>query len=363
MLKRSACRVLSAIVSLPFLLTGQEFYLRAHDRVVFLGNWDPVAAGLVETFVLTRIPGAGISFTYVVGVSDAELPSPDGRRASVIVTAAEGAAVLGKFLERAQSPGTAPRVTVLAAAAPAPGTAVAAELLTVDLRGFLEAAVDRARAIDPELAGSMAPGGVPRGPAGALLAAQAILEAWRSPAVVSAVEIDALRGAVTRAENTTVRELENGRVVAWTQDDQALPAPVDIMDPSILLAMQSSGFARRLDSQTLRIRGMAAERYALTIDGETIGTFHRDQLDAGLNLALLRTPMWKRARAVLALTRRHDELRTARRKLMETPRDQRREEWRGALEALDAAEAELADEQQTKAKAGTHDYELQPVER
>jgi hypothetical protein len=251
-------------------------------------------------------------------------------------------------------------MTIVGAARPSQARATSAEQLVVDLGGFLEAAAAKARAIDPGFPSPIAAKG---GPAGALLTAQAILQAWRAPALVSAVEIDALRGAVTRADNTTVRELENGRVVAWTEDDQALPVPVDIMDPAVLLAMQAADFARRLDSQTLRIRGMAAERYALTIDGEKIGTFHRDQLDAGLNLATLRTPMWKQAMAVLALIRQHDGMRAERRRLMGTPADERREEWRSAIEALDASEAALVEEQQKKAKAGTHDYELQPVER
>jgi hypothetical protein len=107
---------------------------------------------------------------------------------------------------------------------------------------------------------------------------------------------------------------------------------------------------------------MAAEHYRFTIDGELVGIFHRDQLDAGINLALMRTPMWKQAMSVLALTRKHEELRARRRTLLETPSEQRQTaEWRSAWEALDTEEADLAAEQRTKARPGTHDYELQPV--
>jgi hypothetical protein len=233
----------------------------------------------------------------------------------------------------------------------------------VDIAGALAAAADKLRAIDPVMAAAFLPND-PANHVRSLLVAGAVLQAWRAPAIVSTVEIDALRGTVTRAENTTVRELENGRVIAWTQDDRVLPAAVDFMEPAIGLAVLASGFASRLDAQTLRIRGMAAEQYRVTIDGETVGTFHRDQLDTGLNLALLRTPMWRQAMDVLALTRRHNELRASRRQLLNAPVEQRRSaEWRAALQSLDAAEADLVSAQLRRARAGTHDYELQPVER
>jgi hypothetical protein len=158
--------------------------------------------------------------------------------------------------------------------------------------------------------------------------------------------------------------MENGRVMAWTQDDEVLPMAFDFMDTAAGMALQASALAGRLNGQTLRIRGMAAERYAFTIDGERIGIFHRDQFDVGLNLSLLRTPMWKRAMAVLALTRKHDELRATRRRLLEaSPEERRSAEWRTAMETLDAEEAALVEEQAEKVRAGTHDYELQPLDQ
>jgi hypothetical protein len=65
--------------------------------------------------------------------------------------------------------------------------------------------------------------------------------------------------------------------------------------------------------------------------------------------------------SVLALTRRLGEVRASRLRLMEIPKEQRGAEWRASVEAVDATEADLAVEQRTKAKAGTHDYEFQPV--
>jgi hypothetical protein len=361
---------LSAALSMPIRLAGQEPYVRLGDRIVLYGHSDPAGRGfadLVETFLLTRFAKQEISFFRATAGEEFDSSSAAGRPTLIVVTADDAASAgFRSFLERAGSSSPPPRLTVLeddgrpGASAFAAGQA-ADRILRLDVSRALAAAVERARAIDPALAHAMAVSGTP---SRSLLIAGAVLEAWRAPALVSAVEIDALRGTAARVENTTVRDMENGRVVAWTQDDEALPLAVDLMDPSVTLAIQASDFSRRLDSQILRVRGMASERYRFTIDGELIGVFHRDQLDAGLNLALLRTPMWKRAMAVLALTRRHEELRASRRRLLEASAGERQTpDWRAALEALDADEAALLEEQLEKVKAGTHDYELQPVER
>jgi hypothetical protein len=168
---------------------------------------------------------------------------------------------------------------------------------------------------------------------------------------------------VTRAENTTVRDLENSRVVAWTEDDRALPMAVDFEDIKVVFATGCSGFTAALNQETMRVRGLAAAWYRLTIDGEPMGYFHSSKLDEGIDLAGLRTPMWRQAMAVHALTRKHDEIQAARSRLFESTAEERRSpEWKKALDALNAAEEEVVSEQRAKAIPGTHDYELQPVE-
>jgi hypothetical protein len=358
--KRLVLALLAVTASLSPGANGQEFHLRADDCVVFFNDSGPASPeieNLIETYVLNRFPQWNVTFTHVSSRRD--LSSLNVRPSVIVVRATDvNSPGFGELLEKTNASGMAPRVTIL-------GTAAASERIggsvQVDIAGMLTAAAAEARSIDSGLSGSIFSGGAARGPAGSLLIAAAILQAWHATAVVSAVEIDALRGAVARADNTTVRDMENGRVIAWTQDDQALPLPLDIMDPSVMLAIHASGLPARLDSQMLRVRGMAAERYTFTIDGELVGVFHRDQLDIGINLALLRTPMWKQAMSVLALTRRLGELQATRRRLLETTEQQRGAEWRAAMEALDTSEADLTAEQRTKAKAGTHDYEFQPV--
>jgi hypothetical protein len=52
-----------------------------------------------------------------------------------------------------------------------------------------------------------------------------LLNSWNASSIVSVVEIDAPAKRVVTSENTRVRELESDRVVAWSQDDEALPLP------------------------------------------------------------------------------------------------------------------------------------------
>ena len=82
--------------------------------------------------------------------------------------------------------------------------------------------------------------------------------------------------------------------------------PVDMRDPLVALAIRSSDFVQALNQEPLKVRGLAAGRYALKIDGETAGTFTAEQLAAGVNLAELPTPMARQAAEVHALTLRHN---------------------------------------------------------
>ncbi|PWT89050.1 MAG: hypothetical protein C5B56_07810 [Proteobacteria bacterium] len=362
---RSLAFALALMLCLAWPVAGQDFYLQANDSVVFFSNADtaaPAWKSLVETFLLLRFPSLSIQFTDVTQDPNFDAATLRGRRAVVVASAEDAASPTFRgFYEKVKTSAAQRCLTVLRNGA---GQEVGEPgALVVDVAAALEVVAGKVRATDPDLAATFI-SGIPPGHARALLIAGAVLEAWHAPGLVSAVEIDGLRGAATRVERTTVRDMENGRVMAWTQDDEALPMAFDFMDQSVGAAIQASGLAVRLNGQTLRIRGMAAERYTFTIDGERIGIFHRDQLDAGINLALLRTPMWKRAMAVLALTRKHEELRAKRRRFLEAGPEQRKSaEWRAAMETLDAEEAALVEEQAEKAKAGTHDYELQPVEQ
>lgn len=48
----------------------------------------------------------------------------------------------------------------------------------------------------------------------------------------------------------------------------------------------------------LRVAGLAAERYMLKVDDRVVGSFSREQLSMGINLALFSTPMESQSRDV-----------------------------------------------------------------
>lgn len=353
--------VLLALRGPASVASAQEFYLGPNDHVLFYGESKPgqrLYESFIETFVVTRFPQRIVLFTHSRWYEGPELAALTSQP-TVIVVAPEA----GNMIQAIATALPGVRITALRSTPPPPEPGRSEHTLQIDLIAPLAAAVEKAKARDPALAAAILPNGLPGGEASHLLMAQALLQAWHAPALVSAVEIDALRGSVSRAENTTVRELESGRVIAWSQDDLALPMPVDFKDPTVSLATSCSDFMLALDRQTLRIRGLAAEWYRLTIDGEPLGFFHTSKLDEGINLAGLPTPMWKQSMEVQALTRKRDELQAARSRLFQAPADERQStEWGKALDALNAAEADLIDERRAKARPGTHDYELQPVE-
>jgi hypothetical protein len=364
-----AALALCVMSGLASVAPGQEFYLKTGDNVIFYGDSDLAGRlyeGFLESYVLTRFPQRNVTFAHAIWNQLAD-PSARPDQPTVIVTKpptgeateqAEGA----KYRDFLRNIATTFPQARLISLQTRPASIDRGEGV-VDVNSLIAGAVEKARAIDPALAATIMLNGNPAGQAGQLLMAQAVLRAWHAPALVSAVEINALRGAVVRAENTTVRDMENGRVIAWSQDDQTLPMAVDFNDPAVALAARCSDLVRTLDDQTLRIRGLAAGQYRFTIDGEFQGFFHRDQLESGINLAVLPTPMWRQAMEVHALTRKHREMAASRWQLLQAPEEQRKSaEWKSAWEALDAAETDLVKEQRARATPKTHDYELQPVE-
>jgi len=175
-----------------------------------------------------------------------------------------------------------------------------------DLNTAVVTALEKARATDAEKAKKIIPDRVHPGPAGHLLMAAELLKAWNAPSIVSAVDINAADGSVSRQTSTSVTGLKVDGSVVWTQLDRALPMPVDLNDEVTALAVGSSDFIESLDQQPLKVTGLKPGKYRLQIDGEAVGDFTHEKLAAGINLALLKTPMTQQAREVHKLTLQHN---------------------------------------------------------
>jgi lysophospholipase L1-like esterase len=241
-------------------------------------------------------------------------------------------------------------------------TAAKRNLGLADLNTPVVAMLQKANATDPALAQKILPDRVHPGPAGHLIMAEALLKAWGATAVVSDVSIDAKAKKVTREENTRVSDLQNGKTISWTQSDNSLPFPLDTRDPAVTLAIKSSDFIESLDQQPLRVTGLEAPRYTLTIDGDEVGDFSRDELAQGINLATLPTPMVEQAKAVHRLTLKHNEQHFARWRTFQVPLASHSAAVQASLppllSALDEEEVETIALQRAAAQPKPHRFEL-----
>ncbi len=230
-----------------------------------------------------------------------------------------------------------------------------------DLNTSVVAVLEKAKATDAETARKIIADRVHPGPGGHLLMAEALLKAWNAPAIVTAVEIDAAQVRVVRTENTAISDLQGSDGLSWTQSDGALPMPLDLKDAALKLAVQCSDFFQALDWQPLKVTGLKAQRYQIKIDGQEIGTFSRQQLEEGLNLAQWPTPMFQQAQAVHNLTVKHNNIHAVCwRELKVALAGQTLPHLAQAVEALNNLEADLVAQQRETAQPRAHRYELLP---
>jgi lysophospholipase L1-like esterase len=206
-------------------------------------------------------------------------------------------------------------------------------LAVVDFHTPLIKLMEEAKQADPALAGKIIPGRIHPGASTELVMAQTLLKAWNAPATVSDVEINASASAVERSKNAQVTRLTAGPAgLAWTETDRALPYPIMTLhsthwpqfppgpwgkneqifwplpplesaqiNPVAALVTKLTGMFQALDAETLRVRGLSGPSYQLKIDGQPVGTFGKDQLAQGINLARYDTPMMQQAGKVLTL--------------------------------------------------------------
>jgi hypothetical protein len=111
------------------------------------------------------------------------------------------------------------------------------------------------------------------------------------------VDLNAVTASINAVQRTSVTALSGNSVgLKWEQQDEALPLPLDLNDALIQMVLRLTDLAS-FDQQTLRIGGLKRGQYKLTIDQKKIlGPFSSEQLAAGINLALMDTPMLSQAR-------------------------------------------------------------------
>lgn len=157
------------------------------------------------------------------------------------------------------------------------------------------------------------------GPPGHLMMAWLFLKAQGATPVVSRVAVDASAGRAVEAVNAEVTELRTQPgAVAFRVLAKALPFPID---PAASALLPILPIEQDLNQEVLSVRGLAAGRYALKIDGVEAGHYAAQELAAGINLAFNpATPQFKQAQTVAQHNARRRDAEAQARRLMNTRR-------------------------------------------
>ena len=178
----------------------------------------------------------------------------------------------------------------------------------INLNPPVVAAIEKAQALDPRIAKLLLPDRVHPDPLAHWVMAEAVLKGWNAPALVSSVTIDARTGTLVDAKNATIDHLNLDKgTLRWNETEDALPLPLSRDNANQALLLEISDIQQQLNQEPLRVTGLAAGQYRLTIDDDVIGTFSADSLNAGVNLADFATAMFHQAQRVSWLVRDRDE--------------------------------------------------------
>jgi hypothetical protein len=188
--------------------------------------------------------------------------------------------------------------------------------------------------------------------------AAALARDWGLSPVVSSAHLDASQSAPVEAENTQISDLTaHDGSLQWKQLDASLPLPLNLEDGLVRFVLETSDVAT-MDRQTLRVDRLSSPHYTLKIDGRTIATFGREQLAAGVNLALYTTPMLSQAQQVDDMEKKRTRLDEAHFILaIEQPTIA---DAALATKAIEEKDAALAEEQRKAAQPVVHTFELDP---
>jgi hypothetical protein len=239
------------------------------------------------------------------------------------------------------------------------------QLDSADLNTAVVAALEKARTMNPDLAKKLIPDRVHPAASGQLLMAAELLKAWQAPSTVTDVEIDADSKKVVRQTATRVSNLMKSDKLSWSQLDEALPMPIDVNDPVIMLAVNSSDFLEKLDQQRLKVSGLKTGNYDLLIDGDKVASYTQEELSTGVNLATNQTPMLKQAMEVHKLTLEHNNIHFTRWRQVQVPlatfkSSKVQTASKDLQAALDEEEAEVVNRQRTAAQPKEHSFQLVP---
>jgi hypothetical protein len=231
----------------------------------------------------------------------------------------------------------------------------------VDLNPGVVAVVTKAQAADPQVAKLLLPDRVHPDWLAHWVMAEALLKGWKAPALVSSVTMDAAAGKVAEAENAAVQRVEREKeALRWTETEGSLPLAFVRDNAKEALLLDLSDIEEQLNQEPLRVIGLDAGQYTLTIDGVTVGTFPSDALAKGINLADYPTPMRAQSQRVSWLVRDRDEAHYIHLRMAVRRADAGAQP--GKADVMDAFESSLEDSIYEMAAPAPHVFEVKRVE-
>jgi lysophospholipase L1-like esterase len=241
----------------------------------------------------------------------------------------------------------------------------ARKIYLADFHQTMIDALTEAKSKSPEVAALIIPDRIHPGEAGHWIMAADLLKTWHVDPIVSSLIVDAHAASeapiVVESRRTVVRKLVRTSLgLQWTQQDDDLPLPFDFNNALIHLLAEISKIGD-LDREMLEVKGLTAGSYQLLIDDKVRATFTASELNDGINLALIMTPMVDQARDVDSTENQRMQLDQARFVLSA---DMKEEATSVIAEGrLLRAEEQLALENRNQLKPKPHLFELRKLPR
>ncbi len=211
---------------------------------------------------------------------------------------------------------------------------------------------------DPSLAALLVPDRIHPSEAAHWVMAATLARTCGVSPIVSSVRLDATELAPIATENSQVSALtQTEGKLTWTELDHALPLPLDLENGMVLFVLGISDLAD-MDREMLSVDHLPAPRYSLMIDGRTIASFSREQLAAGVNLALYPTPMEGQARDVDGIENERTRLDDAH--FILAIEDPVPADAAAATKVIAEKDAALQEKQRKTAQPVAHRFELVP---
>ncbi|MGC2163472.1 MAG: SGNH/GDSL hydrolase family protein [Silvibacterium sp.] len=394
-------------------LHGQDFYLHNGDRLTFYG--DSITAQRyytrdIQDFVETRYPtlqatyhNAGVPgdkvtggyagdaaervardvkpwsptvITVMLGMNDGDYVPPDQkifadyqsgyeRLLAMLRTAAPEARITllentpyDEITHGTEFTGYMATTEQNAKATPALGQREG--LPVVDTYSPVKELLERAKATDPSFASILLPERIHPAEPVHWIIAESVMKAWHVDPVVTAVTLSAASHTVLQSLRTQVTGVSaQGNALDWDQLDEALPLPFNFENDLMNFVLKISDLAS-YDQEMLKVDDLRSGQYRLMIDKTNVGTFSADELAKGINLALLKTPMWEQAREYDSDLDQRSQLEDA--DLILSAGTEVKDKATGSR-ILREGEAEFEQEAQEKLRIAKHHYRLTHIDQ